>query len=1395
MIQESNMIKLNHTIDDKVAPHGVHNTLTSFVKGKKEIHKKGIDEKVIDVSQVFNDEAMAQNDGFSSIDINALPRYALAETGVATDAVVSSAVTTTVTTTAATATTAGTIASVSGWTWAAGAVAVIGGGVAVASSGGSSSTTPIASSDTTSPVITSGNTATAIAENSGAAHVIYTATATDVSTITYSLKHIGDYTFLSINSTTGAVTLTANPDFEIKPSYNFTVVATDSANNATEKAVTFAISNLDEVAPIITSGATATVAENASTATVIYTATATDTADTTAGVTYTLSGTDASLLNINSATGAVTLKTSANLEVKPSYSFTVNANDGVTTPTTKDVVVSVTNLDEVAPTITSTTTATAINENSGASQIIYTATSTDSGDIATGATTYTLKSGSDAGLTINATTGAVTLTANPDYETKSAYNFTVVATDTAGNASEKAVTLAINDLDENAPVFTSLSTATTAENVATTVAVYTATATDASLPLTYTISGTDAGLFNLDPTTGAVMFNTSPNFEAPSDNGANNVYDFTITATDTAGNHTDQAVAISVNAMNDAPIATADTAIVDEDTINNLISVLVNDTDEDGDALSVTAATATNGVVVINTDGTLSYTPNANYAGTDTINYTLTDGNGGIANSTVEVTVNDLMENGIFLDNYVSNLAYTSVSLNGTEQYHGITDSNGGYQYYYGGTTEFFIGGISIGRGNSGEFITVRDITSSNQEETNVARLLQTLDSNHNLSDGIDIWSGDAARLSDVSLDLSADSTSFEQQFYNTVYPNLSTPVYLVSAARAMDHASHAEIAKSLIGTPLGMALSNSYNFDMGIYNQDVLYSSQKARVMYELWSEGISNVVQLEIDGILRSMGQTMDFHDTAAKVLGVLGVIDAGSSLAGGFKEMADMEKGYRYVYTNFAKTMGADTIGFTKQSVDAAGNFVNNPEPSGTGEILSIWEGAAINVLSETLGVLASNSIKMAGHAIVKPDPWSMVIDGLSIGNDFYGSYSLSGKIEAFNNNMIAKDWIDTYIRAGMDDNYTTLLLTGDANQMLSKSQQIEYIANHTLTLAHSKYLGLFESGNVNYNAIEVSNLIDKYLGSLASAYLEIADNYSGLGDSNLLGGTFNTSGTENHDPVAWVDTATVTKDQTVVFNHLLDNDTDEDGDSLVIIDASSTHGTAVATTEGVQYTPAVGYTGYDSVFYDITDGHGGYSTGRVDVTVGNATEPSLAGQSVIDLGTYGKLINPVQVDGKWFYLWDRSGDGTSADTGSLNGGVDYATHDVLDTLFNHDVNGVTNTTVLNVDGNYGTTNDYRFATINGVNVALPTTGTGNANETGWYFLNDNQTYTDYAEIWDTLNTGYQTNGTPAGWQGGLYWSATPSTNGHAGVSISVGDVNYNGGNGGVDYYTVYVALQVL
>ncbi|MCV3291048.1 cadherin domain-containing protein, partial [Aeromonas media] len=88
--------------------------------------------------------------------------------------------------------------------------------------------------DAALPVITSADMATAIDENSNVGQTVYIAAATDANNITYSLKAVDDHAAFSINSSTGAVTLSTNPDYETKESYSFTVVATDAAGNASE---------------------------------------------------------------------------------------------------------------------------------------------------------------------------------------------------------------------------------------------------------------------------------------------------------------------------------------------------------------------------------------------------------------------------------------------------------------------------------------------------------------------------------------------------------------------------------------------------------------------------------------------------------------------------------------------------------------------------------------------------------------------------------------------------------------------------------------------------------------------------------------------------------------------------------------------------------------------------------------------------------------------------------------------------------------------------------------------------------------------------------------------------------------------------------------------------------
>ncbi|MET4388655.1 VCBS repeat-containing protein [Bradyrhizobium sp. F1.4.3] len=125
--------------------------------------------------------------------------------------------------------------------------------------------------------------------------------------------------------------------------------------------------------------------------------------------------------------------------------------------------------------------------------------------------------------------------------------FTLTLNDGHGGLATQNITVTLTGIDD-APVISSGTTASFAENG--TGVAYHIAATDVDSPtLTYSLSGTDAALFDVSAT-GNVTFKSAPDFEAPKDANHDNVYDVTVAASD-GEKITTKNVAITVTDVND----------------------------------------------------------------------------------------------------------------------------------------------------------------------------------------------------------------------------------------------------------------------------------------------------------------------------------------------------------------------------------------------------------------------------------------------------------------------------------------------------------------------------------------------------------------------------------------------------------------------------------------------------------------------------------------------------------------------------------------------------------------------------------------------------------------------------------------------------------------------------
>ena len=166
---------------------------------------------------------------------------------------------------------------------------------------------------------------------------------------------------------------------------------------------------------------------------------------------------------------------------------------------------------------------------------------------------------------------------------------------------------------------------------------------------------TVAGYDDSGLTLGSVADNGDGTFTYIPNPDANGTDVFTYDVADGNGGSDTATVAIAVTPMPDAPVAVDDAGAVDEDDPAGVtVDVLVNDSDVDGDALTVAGyddSGLTLGSVADNGDGTFTYIPDPNANGTDVFTYDVTDGNGGSDTATVVIAVTPMPDAPVANDN------------------------------------------------------------------------------------------------------------------------------------------------------------------------------------------------------------------------------------------------------------------------------------------------------------------------------------------------------------------------------------------------------------------------------------------------------------------------------------------------------------------------------------------------------------------------------------------------------------------------------------------------------------------------------------------------------------------------------------------------------------------------
>ena len=438
----------------------------------------------------------------------------------------------------------------------------------------------------------------------------------------------------TIEETTGVITTTAPLDAETATSHTVTVRATSTDGSTTTSHFTVAVVDVDEfdVSPIsdLDPAAESVTENSALTTSAGFTAFATD-ADVTDSVLYSLDDDANGRLSIDEFSGEITVSDDIDFEVDSALDIRVRATSTDGSATTADVTVTVVDLNDNTPVVTSGQNLS-FSEFASNLTVVGSVLAMDADTVGT-LQNWGITAGNELGVfSLEAGTGVLSIADNStvNFEVTSSYVLTVVVEDGASQSVAETVTVSV--IDENdLPVLTTNSTTTVVEgsSIAITAAELEVVDEDElAAELTYSVASQPAvGQLELSTDPGSAISSfTQDDIDAGRliyvHDGSESDDSFSFTVSDGSGGMVDLTThGISVMRVNDAPVNSApatesteeDTALVFSTVSGNVISV--SDDDAFGDDVSVRLS-ATNGTLTLSETTGLTLTTGTGVAET-----------------------------------------------------------------------------------------------------------------------------------------------------------------------------------------------------------------------------------------------------------------------------------------------------------------------------------------------------------------------------------------------------------------------------------------------------------------------------------------------------------------------------------------------------------------------------------------------------------------------------------------------------------------------------------------------------------------------------------------------------------------------------------------------------------